>query len=483
MDYKILMDDYLLAATGKSLHEEGEVSVADFGRVVDGEFVVVQSFVDKRPWLYPFLVSVAHDVLGYDWKNPFRVNVVLGLLLLVSVFVIAHRLAGLGGAVLATLLWASLPLLQQNATGGGMEMLNLFMLHLVILLAFVYLRAPSVHSESLLCLAGVLLTYSRYESGIFLGAIVIVVVLGWLRAGRIFLSWGALLSAPLLLAVLLQTRIYAATESSWELSNGSDAPFAFSHLLGNIPHAFAFFGSTSADIANSLLIGLIALPSLLGFVVVMLRSRGNGWWREPGNQVWVVFALFLVLNLLIVLSFHAAQFDKRYVARYSLPAHGLIVFSAVVCLARLPRPRLVWPMSIAVTIGFLALVTLPKNAAALYTKANFMISEQHWLEAFDRDHMKPASLVIDRFNVAWTLRERSALAPHVAWISADRIRGELEAGRYSEVFLVQRLSMGEDGLTVQVPATESLLEVFQSELVAEDSFRKGTQTRIFRLRP
>ena len=58
LDYKILMDDYLLAATAKEMHLTGEVAVAEFGRTIDGEFQVIQSFVDKRPWFYPFLVSL-----------------------------------------------------------------------------------------------------------------------------------------------------------------------------------------------------------------------------------------------------------------------------------------------------------------------------------------------------------------------------------------------------------------------------------------
>jgi len=483
LDYKILMDDYLLTATAKSLHETGEVSVADFGREIDGQFTVIQSFVDKRPWFYPFLVSIAHDTFGYHSVHPFVINAVLAVAFLAVVFIIGRTLGGLGGGILSVLLWASLPLLQQNATGGGMEMLNLLMIQVVILLSIFYLRSPSAKGEGALCLAGILLTYSRYESGLFLPAILLVIVIGWWKSQRVFLSLPAICAAPLLLAVFLQTRSYAATESSWELADGVAAPFALSHLWQNIPHALAFFWSRDPAIANSILLGLLALPALVGFAYLCFGKRKTDWWKQPANQVWVIFAAFLLLNLIVVLCFHAAQFDKRYVARYSLPTHGLIVFSTVACLACLRPKRWIWLSSIVLTTLSLLVVTSPKNAQALYTKANFMIAEQHWLEAFDSELMEEGALVIDRFNTAWTLRERAALSLHIALSSGERIKAELVEGKYSQLYLVERLIEKEGTLQAQLPAADAFKKVFQVELIQEESFRVGTLTRVYRLKP
>ncbi len=483
LDYKILMDDYLLSATAKSMHETGEVSVADFGREINGEFTVVQSFVDKRPWFYPFLVSLVHDTAGYHPVHAFAVNAALAVVFLCVVFALGYCLGGYGGAILAVLLWASLPLLQQNATGGGMEMLNLLMIHVVILLSIYYLRAPCAEGEGALCLAAVLLTYSRYESGLFIAAILVVIALGWRRQRQVFLSLPALCAAPILLAAFLQTRIYAATESSWELSDSVTAPFALSHLWANIPHAFAFLWSGDLAIANSLLLGMLAIPAGCGFIFLCVRKRKSDWWTQPSNQVWVIFSIFLILNLLVVLCFHAAQFDKRYVARYSLPTHGLIVFSTVSCLAALRPQRWVWGVSIVLTVLCLGLVTFPENGQALYSKANFMVAEQHWLESLDAEYRLGNALVIDRFNTAWTLRERAALPPHVALISADRIEAELITGKYSDLYLVERLTDSENGLQAQVPAVETFRSMFDSELIEDNRFKGGMLTRVYLLRP
>ena len=481
-DYKILMDDYLLAATAKAMYQTGEVSVAEFGRTIDGEFRVTQSYVDKRPWFYPFLVSITHDLTGYHVKNPFLLNALCACLLLALVFILAYWLAGLPGAVLSVLLWASLPLLQQNATGGGMEMLNLLMLHFVMFFAIIYLRNPSREREGALCLAACLLTYSRYESGLFLGLILFLVLAAWWRERRVFLSWGAVCAAPLLLPVFLQTRIYSGTQSSWELAEGVTAPFALAHFWNNLPHAFVFFWSRDLDIANSLLLGVLALPAVIAFVWVCLRMRGTDWWQRPENQVWALFAVFLLLNLAVVLCFHAAQFDHRYVARYSLPTHMLIVFCALSSLASMQLSRRVWGLILLLVAAFVVCVTLPKNSQALYTRANFMIAEQHWLEALDALYMADDSLIVDRFSTAWTLRERSALPPHTAWAYRERIANESMAGKYGQVFLVERLTISSEGsLRTALPAVASLQEAYRGELLGEKSFRAGNLTRVYRL--
>jgi hypothetical protein len=481
LDYKIAMDDYLLAATAKSLHETGEVAVAQFGQQRADGFHVLQSFVDKRPWFYPFLVSMVHDVLGYSTLHPFVVNAVCGVVLLICVFWIAYYLAGIAGAVLAVLLWASVPLLQQNATGGGMETLNLLMLHLVILQGILYLRAPSSRGEGALCLSGVLLTYCRYESGIFLGAILLIVVLGWWRRRTVFLSWGAVSAAPLLLAVLLQTRIYAGTASSWEIFSGAEAPFALSHFLSNLPHVFMFFWSRDPAIANSLLLGALALPALFAYLVVSWKQRGGAWWRTEANQVWAVFALFILISLVVVLCFHAAQFDKRYVARYSLPAHALIIFCGLSALSSIKRPAWIYSILIGSTLLFLYFVTLPKNGAALYSKANYIIAEQHWLEGIDTSLMAEDALIVDRISTPWTLRERAVLPPGVVLQNLGTIQKQYNQSIYSEIYLVERSGDYSAQLSPEQNMFAQLKQAFVCEPIASESFRAGALTQVYRL--
>ncbi|WPJ94171.1 glycosyltransferase family 39 protein [Coraliomargarita algicola] len=272
LDYKIAMDDYLLAATAKSLHETREVSMVTLGNYWGDAFVSEAVEVDKRPWFYPFVVSVLYDVFGYSERIPFLLNAFTGVAFLCLVYVFGHWMGGRSAGVLSVLLWASLPLLSQNATGAGMEMLNLFMLQLLCVVSVVYLRAPGAALEALVSLTAVLLVYTRYESGLFVFPAAIVILLGWWRSGRIYMSWGVVLSSVALIAVALQTRMYSLNDAAWELMDGAVEPFAWGHLIANIPHALNFFLSCDMSLANSPLLGLLAVPAVLAFVFLLGQS-------------------------------------------------------------------------------------------------------------------------------------------------------------------------------------------------------------------
>ena len=59
-------------------------------------------------------------------------------------------------------------------------------------------------------LGTVLLAQSRYESVLFVGSAAVVIGAGWLRAGRVFLTWPALIAPLLLVPYLWQNRVLSA---------------------------------------------------------------------------------------------------------------------------------------------------------------------------------------------------------------------------------------------------------------------------------
>src|SRR6185436_2307184 len=104
------------------------------GNDVQGVFVILEGIVDKRPLFFPFLLSLVHDVGGYRPANAFILNGILSFVFLGLVFVTGRMLAGRVAGWLGVALFAGLPLLAQNSTGGGFELLNLVMLLATLLL-------------------------------------------------------------------------------------------------------------------------------------------------------------------------------------------------------------------------------------------------------------------------------------------------------------------------------------------------------------
>jgi len=481
-DYKIAMDDYLLAGTAKHIHESREVARPEFGRHIGRTFVTMSAEVDERPWFYPFVVATVHDLVGYREANPFIVNAAAGILFLSGVYLFGSLLGGRVAGVCSVLLWVTSPLLAQNATGAGMEMLNLFMLQLLFLFAAFYLRRPCSELEGALSLIAVLLTYTRYESGLFLIPVAIVIALGWLRERKLILSWGTVLAAPLLLGVVLQTRIYAVTQSSWELSDSMDVPFSLSAIMKNFPHALNFFFGVDHGLANSLLLSLLGIPAILAFFV-MLRTEAVKYWKSnPAGLVTALFGFFLIVHLLIVLSFHASELDSLFVSRYALPFHWLLVFALIALLAYAAEKwPVLWRGAIGICLLFVFAVTLPMNAKAIFSKQNFVVREYHWLEDLSRDSMAAHSLIIDQYTASWALREWSVLEPHVVLLHAERIRDEIVANKYPSVYFIERMHYDGTKFVADYPVFEQLHQRFAMELLDERSFRPFELTRVYRL--
>ena len=80
----------------------------------------------------------------------------------------------------------SIPALAQSGNNGGFEFLNLTVILSTLILSYEYLRKPEPLRLSSLCITGVLLAQTCYESGLFIGAVGCIAILGRIRADRVF---------------------------------------------------------------------------------------------------------------------------------------------------------------------------------------------------------------------------------------------------------------------------------------------------------
>ena len=135
-DYKFVQSEYRNAAVAESLHVERTVEVLSGGRLIGDRFIRIYRESTTQAWMYPFLVSLTHDVLGYRESNLFIVNACLGIALLALGYAQGACLGGRQGGILALLLWVSLPLLSYSASGAGIELSQVVLLQAVISFIF-----------------------------------------------------------------------------------------------------------------------------------------------------------------------------------------------------------------------------------------------------------------------------------------------------------------------------------------------------------
>jgi len=156
-EFKILMDEVVLQDTAMEMHYHRIVSTTVRAYDLVGNFTSLIGYVDKRPLFFPFLISLVHDLTGYRVENAFVVNALASLALVALTFLIGRRLAGNPAGYGGILLLVSIPLVHQNATGSGFELLNLAMIAATIWLGFRWVERPDTDRLGAFVFSGILL--------------------------------------------------------------------------------------------------------------------------------------------------------------------------------------------------------------------------------------------------------------------------------------------------------------------------------------
>lgn len=466
--YKVLYDEFVLQCTARNLHEVREVGAMTRGYEIEGVFRGVSSYLDKRPIFFAFLVSLLHDFTGYREANAFALNAALMPAILGMLYMLARRLVNHSAACVAVVSFGAFPLLAYNATGAGMEMVNLAMLLFTVLLAALYLDAPDEPRLAALILAAVLLAQSRYESALYIAPTALVVLEGWRRTSRPILPPAAILAPMLLVPYALHNDFLSGTPSLWELREGEEHRFALHYAANNFPHAFRFFYSFSGQLLNSWWIGVAGIPAL-AWCASRLARRWRGWPVATAPIVAVlIFGGAICGGLLLLMFYYWGELDEPIVSRLSLPFCALVALSLASAAANLPERWRRAGLVLAYVGPLVAYGTTGLQANATHWQLNLLMREIEW-EAATIDAMPPARrlIITNKSGLYWTAREISSLQiPRARW-RAEQVKFHLDHHTFDEVIVGQALhAVGPDG-GFQVDPLDRLPESFVLEPVVE----------------
>lgn len=483
--HKILFDEYVLQGTAFQMHATKEYGTLVRAYEIAGSWVPIDSFTDKRPYFFTFLVSLLHDLTGYRVQNIFIVNAALVPVLLALVYWLARTLGGRGPALLAVGLLATLPLLGQNATGAGMELHNLTMVALVAALAVLYLRAPDEDRAAALVLGTVLLAQSRYESVIFVFPAAAILVLGWLRAGRLLLPWAVIVAPLLLIPYAWHNRVLSATPLLWQLQAGQTSRFGTEYLAGNLTGAWSFFFSYSGRLANSWFLSAIG-----GAAVVWLIGRAWRWARTeprpelpPGTVALAAFGAGIAANFGLLMFYYWSRLDDVIASRFALPACLLLALLAAAMVGRLGRRAIGWA-----TLGLLVWLlvgALPAMARRLYTEENLVMQEVEWEYAVLTARPARVLLVSNKSTIPFLLWRIPSVLNTVGRQRGAQIRYHLAEGTFGEVIVAQTLRPTSVRGEMGVDPNDLMPPEFHLETIAEKRFgtRWARLSRVVSIEP
>jgi 4-amino-4-deoxy-L-arabinose transferase-like glycosyltransferase len=441
--YKVLYDEPVLGGTAWTLHHYREVGTVIHGYNVEGVFTPVAAdgtdgtYLDKRPFFFAWLVSLLHDLTGYRSANALALNTALMPVVLALLYLFARRLAGHAAALAATFALGSFSLLAHNATGAGMELLNLTMLLLTLHLAAHWLAAPDATRLSALVLAAVLLAQTRYESALYVAPAALAVAEGWRRAGRFILPAAALLGPALLLPVAWQNKYVAGTPQLWELRPEDSGRFGLQYLADNLAHAANYFFSTTWTLTSSWWLfgaGFAALALLLPS-----SARALPHWRaaQPAALALAVFGVAIAGNLLLLQFYYWGQLDDPIASRLCLPFAALLALCLAVAAHRWAAPRR--PLAAIVAGGAaLAAFTTGLVANARQDERNILARELAWEDRVVAARPPGERLIITaRSALPWLSQQIASIDIERATRRTAEVKFHLEHHTFREVLVIQ----------------------------------------------
>ncbi len=488
--FKVVMDELMLTGTSMSMHFTRTVLTPIRGGDIQGAFVIYEGMMDKRQLFFPFLESVLHDLTGYRPENAFVLNAILAFVFLGLVNAAGRMLAGRLAGWLGVALFAGLPLLAQNATGGGFELLNLVMILSTLLLAARYVARRDEPSFTALCYSAMLLAQVRYESAIFLLPVAGVVLWVWRGEGRAVMSWPVLVAPLLMIHCALHNRIFDIRASAWQLQSkpGLTKPFSLSYVLGNGPpgtpfnlaHAYKFFFGKPTDQPNSLVLSTLGCVAVL-FLLLLVARRLRALASEPPISVATVFFTFgFAAQFALMMCYFWGQFDDAIIRRLSLPTQLWMVLAVLAVLAQFPRPAVVKTLLGVAVLGILA-QGVPSMAAHAYNQEYLAGLETAWRRQFIADQPRKDYLVIDNDSILWIAHEVTATTVPAAIARREDLAFFMKNHTFSNIYVFQRYLIDSDTGKMTLRDGDDLGSSYVLEPVRAERLMTLTQTRISRL--
>ena len=436
--FKILYDEYVLLSNSLRMHTQREVYITGRAHFINSHLQLQQGFVDKRPYFFSFVLSLVHDLSGYRPANAFFLNGIFTVILTTLMYAWCWRIGGVRYGCLGVLLLTSIPLVAQNATGAGFEIMNACMLLLFMNAASYYLKQNSNGGLSFLISTAVLLAQTRYESILYLLALALIVLVKWISRREVSMNWFSVFSPFLLFPPLFANQVFLADRGFWQLSDPESTAFSIEHFVPNLEKAILYLFNYEDAWTNSFLLSTLGI---IGFVFMFIYAIGH--YREifsiPGSLlVFYATMTVMILNLTLLMTYHWGQLDDPMVWRLSLPLHLFFVLSIIRVLKEFLKnrrfPNFFFVLIGVHIIGFVA----PANAGHEITDGYVSSREIDWALKYIRSETSEDTFIVAESSVPIICHNRASTPMYLLNKRLRHLQFILENRIYPEILVLQR---------------------------------------------
>ena len=390
----VLSDEADLIGTSKNFFASRTATFTVSGKNYYDSFWDVDVAIDRRPALFPFLVSLVHVVCGYSYRNAFLFNLLLLPAFVLVAYRLAKSLAGETFGVVAGLLVVAHPIALLVVRSGGFDFLALFLSLLAMKSLLDHVRAPTAASLAIVWMNLCLFAETRYESALFILP-VLALLLAFRLVDRNMLRPYAFVYA--LTPAYLAPRIWqAALRGNVPAQDPGVAPFSLEHFVSNAREYFRpVLSPFDGYPAHA---GIVIALGLVGCLLWVWRVRRT-WraplWPDPRLRSAALVAAWMVLQVVVVFSYAWGRAQAPSAARLVIAIDTFFSFCAAWALtSALAR----WRPVVAVMVAA-AVVAMHVPIASQHRFLNRLTQTRETATAwrfFDSLHEKRILIVTDR---------------------------------------------------------------------------------------
>jgi len=347
---RILSDEADLVGTSKNLFSSRTATFTVSGKNYYDSYWDVDVAIDRRPALFPFLVSLVHVVGGYSYKNVFLFN----LLVLPAFILVVYRLAkSLGGetyAIVTSLLVVAHPIILISVRSGGFDFFALFFSLLVLKSLFDHLREPSAGRLAILWMNLCMFAEIRYESALFIVPVATLLLVFRMSTVTLLRPYAFIYA---LTPAYLAPRVWQAVLRG---SVPDQEPGAVALSVGNFfNNAREYFKPVLSPLNSyPAHAGIVIALGLLGCLVwlgVHRRELLSPDWKAPRTRFAAFVAAWMLLQVVVVFSYVWGRAQAPSAARLVIAIDTFFSFCAAWALTEaLRRWRAFVPVLVAVGV-------------------------------------------------------------------------------------------------------------------------------------
>jgi 4-amino-4-deoxy-L-arabinose transferase-like glycosyltransferase len=434
---RVLSDEANLLGTSKNFFFSKTATFTTTGKYYYDNFWDAGVVIDRRPALFPFLVSLVHVVRGYAYTNVFLFN-----LLMLPVFVlVAYRLAkSLGGelfGIVTALLVTVHPITLISVRSGGFDFLAALFSLLVIKSLLDHIQKPSAEHLAVLWMNLCMFAEVRYETALFLPPVVALLLVFRLAKWSYIRPY--LLIFALTPAFLLPRIWQSILRGNVPEQDPGTVTFSFGNFFANsrdyfkpIFTPFDFHPPHSAIVLG---LGVVGCLFWLRWFDRRLLARD---WKNPSLKFAVLVLGWMLLQVAIVFTYVWGRAQHPAASRLVITIDTFFSFPAAWTLILLLKR---WKPAITVLVAA-AIFAIYLPVASEYRILNELTLTREAATAwryFDSLHEKRILIITDRPGL-YTIMEYGALDYDTAK-QDPTIVDSLSRRLFYDIYLVQQINL------------------------------------------